>query len=152
VRCPENATVNPSWEFLPSNNAFNPIVAKSQATVSGTLWICFFLTIGGGISQWHSTGLRSGWSGVRFPVGTGNFLFTTASRSTLGPTQPPIEWVTGDRFLRVKRLGHEADHSPPSSAGIRNTWGYTYTPQSRFHGVVLGWSAGTNLPLSCLTL
>jgi hypothetical protein len=36
------------------------------------------------------------------------FLFTTTSKPTLGPTQPPIKFVLG-----VRRLKHEADYSPP---------------------------------------
>jgi len=46
------------------------------------------------------------------------FLFTTASRTALGPTQPPIQWVPGVLSLGVKRPGREADHSPPSSAEV----------------------------------
>jgi hypothetical protein len=46
-------------------------------------------------------------------------LFTTASRTALGPTQPPIQWVPGDLSLGVKRQGCEADHSPPSSAEVK---------------------------------
>jgi hypothetical protein len=38
------------------------------------------------------------------------FLIASASRLALGPTQPPIHWV----------LGHDTDHSPPSSAEIKN--------------------------------
>jgi len=38
---------------------------------------------------------------------------------TLGPTQPPIQWVPGSVSLGVKRPGREADHSPPSSAEIK---------------------------------
>jgi hypothetical protein len=56
-------------------------------------------TYGAGIAQWYSVGLRAGWSGVRVPVRTRNFLFTTASRLALGPTQPPIQWVPGNLFL-----------------------------------------------------
>jgi hypothetical protein len=33
--------------------------------------------------------------------------------------QPPIEWVPGGPSLGVKRLGPEADHSPPSSAEVK---------------------------------
>jgi hypothetical protein len=44
------------------------------------------------------------------------FLFDTESRPALGPTQPPIQWVPGALSLGVKRLAHEADYSPPSSA------------------------------------
>jgi hypothetical protein len=51
--------------------------------------------------------------------GLGIFLFTTASRMALGPSQPPIQWVPGALSLGVKRPGREADHSPPSSAEIK---------------------------------
>jgi hypothetical protein len=49
----------------------------------------------------------------------GVFLFTTASRTALGPTQPPIQWVQGALSLGVKRPRREADHSPPSSAEVK---------------------------------
>jgi hypothetical protein len=51
--------------------------------------------------------------------GLGIFRFTTASRTTLRPTHPPIQWVTGALSLGVKRPGHEADHSPPSSTEVK---------------------------------
>jgi hypothetical protein len=47
------------------------------------------------------------------------FIFTTASRPALGPTQPPIQWVPGALSLGVKWPGREADHSPPSSAEVK---------------------------------
>jgi hypothetical protein len=74
---------------------------------------------------------------VRFPMGAENFLFTTASRTTLGPTQPPTQWVPGTLSLGVKRPGREADHSPPTSSEVKNAWSYTSTPSIRLHGVVL---------------
>jgi hypothetical protein len=46
--------------------------------------------------------------------------------------QPPIQWVTGVPSLGVKRPGREADHSPPSSAKVKNAWSYTSTPQYAF--------------------
>jgi hypothetical protein len=64
--------------------------------------------------------------------GLGIFLFTTASRLTLGPTQPSIQEVPGAVSLGVKRPGHEADHSPPSSAEVKNVWSYTSTSQYAF--------------------
>jgi hypothetical protein len=36
---------------------------------------------------------------------------------------------TRDFSVRVKLPGREADHSPPSSAKVKNTWSYTFTPQ-----------------------
>jgi hypothetical protein len=40
-------------------------------------------------------------------------------REFLGPTQPPIQWIQGALSLGVKRPGREADHSPPSSAEVK---------------------------------
>jgi hypothetical protein len=64
--------------------------------------------------------------------GLGIFLFTIASRTALGPTQHPIQWVPDALSLGVKRPGREADHSPPYSAGVKNAWSYTYIPQYVF--------------------
>jgi len=55
-------------------------------------------------------------------------LFTTASRMALGPSQPPIQWVTGVLSLGVKRPGREAERSPPSSAEVKKCRdNFTYT-------------------------
>jgi len=51
--------------------------------------------------------------------GLGIFFFITAARTALGPTQPPIQWVLGVLSLEVKQPGREADHSPPSSAEVK---------------------------------
>jgi hypothetical protein len=37
----------------------------------------------------------------------------------VGPTHPPIQWVPGALSLGVKLPGREADHSPPSSAEVK---------------------------------
>jgi hypothetical protein len=79
-----------------------------------------------GIALGYDLGDRS--YRVRFPGGLGNFLFTTVSRTALGPTQLPIQWVLGALSLGVKRPEREADHSPPSSAEVKNAWSYTSTP------------------------
>jgi hypothetical protein len=76
------------------------------------------------LSRDSSVGIALGYdrgSKVRFPAGAGNFLFTTASRTDLGPTQPPIQWVPGALSLGVKQQVGEGDHSPPSSAEV-NEW------------------------------
>jgi hypothetical protein len=59
-------------------------------------------------------------------------LFITVSRPALGTTQPPIQQVPGALFLGVKRPGREADHSPPSSAEVKNAWSYASAPQYAF--------------------
>jgi len=45
---------------------------------------------------------------------------TTMTRLALGPTQPPIQWLGGAPSLGIRQLGHEADHSSPSSAEVKN--------------------------------
>jgi hypothetical protein len=43
----------------------------------------------------------------------------------------------GALSLGKKRPGREADHSPPSSAEVKNAWSYTSTPPIHLDGVVL---------------
>jgi len=51
--------------------------------------------------------------------GLGIFLFTTASRTALGPNKPLIQWVPRALSLGVKQRRRAADHSPPSSAEVK---------------------------------
>jgi len=67
----------------------------------------------------------------------GTFLLATASRPTLGPNQPPFQWVPGVLTPEVKWTVREVDHSPPSSADVKNEWSYTSTSPIRPHGLVL---------------
>jgi hypothetical protein len=61
----------------------------------------------------------------------------TVSRTALGPTQSPIQWVPGALSLGAKRPGREADHSPPSSAEVKECVRlYLHSP-IRLHDVVL---------------
>jgi hypothetical protein len=74
-----------------------------------------------------ATRLRTGPSGFDSRQGQGILLFATASRPTLGPTHPSIQWVLGALSPGVKRPGREADHSPHSSAEVQNAWSHTST-------------------------
>jgi hypothetical protein len=69
--------------------------------------------------------------------GLGIFLFTTESRTALGPTQPPIQWIPGALSLEVKRPGRETDHSPPSIAEVKKCVELYLHSLIRLHGVVL---------------
>jgi hypothetical protein len=58
-------------------------------------------------------------------VPVGSRIFSTSFTPALGFPQPPIQWVPG-----VKRLGCEADHSPTTSAKIKQMWIYISTPHN----------------------
>jgi hypothetical protein len=55
----------------------------------------------------------------------------------LSPTQLPIQWVPRAPSPRVNRPEREADHSPSSSAKVKNAWRYTTTPPIYLHAVML---------------
>lgn len=44
------------------------------------------------------------------------FIFSNMSTSVLGPTHSPVKWVMETFSMGVEHLGHDANHSPPSSA------------------------------------
>jgi hypothetical protein len=60
--------------------------------------------------------------GVRSPAGAKDFFpLASVSRPALGSTQPPVQWVPGVLSPGAKvRPGRDADHSPPSSAEVKN--------------------------------
>jgi hypothetical protein len=66
-----------------------------------------------------ATRLRAGRSRFKgsIPGGGCEFFF---SRTALEPTQPSIQWVPVSLCLWVKRLGHEADNSLPTSAEVKD--------------------------------
>jgi len=65
------------------------------------------------------------------------FLFTTAWRPTLRSTQPLIRWIPGALSPGIKLMGCEADHSPQSSAKLKESVELHLHPAIRFRGVVL---------------
>jgi hypothetical protein len=70
------------------------------------------------VQRW-ATGWTIGVLGFDSRLGLGILLFTTAPRTALGPIPPPIQWVPGALSLGVKRVGREADHSPPPRAEVK---------------------------------
>jgi hypothetical protein len=77
-----------------------------------------------------------GGIGVRLPAADGDFSLLDNVQT--GPRTLPAFYRmgTGDCFLWLKRLGGEADHSPPSSAVIMNGRDTPPLPIS-LHDVVL---------------
>jgi hypothetical protein len=64
-------------------------------------------------------GLDDRGSRFRFPAGAGNF--SLHHRVQIGSRAHPASYPVGTRgfFPGVKRPGREADHSPPSSAEVK---------------------------------
>jgi hypothetical protein len=62
---------------------------------------------------------------------------TITFKPALGLTQSLIQRVSGALSLEVKQPGHEANHSPPSTAKVKNVWSYTSAPPICLHGMVL---------------
>jgi hypothetical protein len=52
------------------------------------------------------------------------------------PSRPVLGYPMGTGALSpgVKQQGREADHSPPTSVEVKQTWIYTSTPPIRLHG------------------
>jgi hypothetical protein len=86
------------------------------------IYIYIYIVLGYRLDDW----------GFESQQGLGIFLFTTTSRLAVGPTQPPNQWAPVALSLGIKWMGHEADHSPPSSAEVKNACSYTFTPPYAF--------------------
>jgi len=79
------------------------------------------------------------WVGAQLKKHRDKFTFTMHNNPLSPPLRPDRLWGPpnlqsngnqGALSLGIQRLGREADYSPPSSAEIRNAWGYTSTPIS----------------------
>ena len=60
------------------------------------------------------------------------YLFSKASRLTVGLIQPHIQWVPAVLWLEVKQAMHEADLSRQSTVKFRSELKYTYTRPNTF--------------------
>jgi hypothetical protein len=91
------------------------------------------------LSQDNFVGIATGyglddWGSI--PGRCKSFLFFTAFRLALGPTQPPIQWVPEALSPGANWLGHEADHSRPSNSEVKNVGAIPPLPVC-FHVAVL---------------
>jgi hypothetical protein len=50
----------------------------------------------------------------------GAYKYGHLSTPTLGPSQSPIQWISGALSPGVKRPGREADRSSPTSVEVKN--------------------------------
>jgi hypothetical protein len=66
------------------------------------------------------TRLRTGRLGFDSQQDKGTFLFTTASRLALGPSQSPVQWVPAPLCPAVKSPVRETDRSLPAKAEVKN--------------------------------
>jgi hypothetical protein len=64
-------------------------------------------------------GLNDRMNGIRFPAGAGNFFLRRHVQNGSGAHPASYPMGTGGSFPGVKRSGREADHSPPSSAEVK---------------------------------
>jgi hypothetical protein len=71
-------------------------------------------------SRDSSVGIATGRPSGRIPVGSRIFSSSRRRDRLWGPPNLLSK--------EVKRLGREADHSPPTSAEFKKTWIYTSTP------------------------
>jgi hypothetical protein len=76
-------------------------------------------------------------SRVRFPAGAWDFSLHHRIQNGSGAHPPSYPLGTSDSFPGGKAAGREADHSPPSSADVKECVKiYLHSP-IRLHGVVI---------------
>jgi hypothetical protein len=89
------------------------------------------------VLKYAPSGLDDRGSRVRFPARAGNFSLHHRVQNGSGAHPAPYPMVPGVLSLGVKRPRREADHSPPSSAEVKECVElYLHFP-IRLHGVVL---------------
>jgi hypothetical protein len=89
---------------------------------------------------WRTLCLTKGWTIGRSRFDPRQwqkiFLLAPASRTALGPTQPPIQWVPGVLSPGVKRgRGVTLTTHPHLLPRLSMSRSYTYSPPKRLHGV-----------------
>jgi hypothetical protein len=73
---------------------------------------------------------------VRSPTGAEDFFLAPASRTALGPTQPPIQWLPGVLYPGVKRgRGVMLTTHPHLVPRLSMNSSYTSSPPMCLHGI-----------------
>jgi hypothetical protein len=114
-----------------------------RAVGNGYKFLMLKINHGKGTASDSSVGIALGYglddrgSRVPFPAVAGNFSLHHSVQNGSGAHPASYPMSARGFSLRVKRPGREADHSPLSSAEVKNEWSYTSTPPKRPHGVVL---------------
>jgi hypothetical protein len=75
-------------------------------------------------------GLNDRMNGVRLPAGAGNLSLPHRVQTGSGAHSASYPMGTRVLYLGVKRSGRKADHSPPSTAEVKNASSYTSTPHT----------------------
>jgi hypothetical protein len=102
------------------NTSFICNIIILPALLYGSVWQKFVMLIFGFKLEWVSIAMGYGLdSRVSIPF-RGNFIHPKACRLDLSTTQPPLQWIPGTLSPGIKGPGREADHSPASSAEIKN--------------------------------
>jgi hypothetical protein len=103
-----------------------PCIWEERVLVKGT-------SLGTIIPKPNFVILSSDWATVwavrvQFPAGAG--IYPLRHRLCTPSGAHPVSYPMGTRIFsqEVKAAGRETDHSPPSSAEIKNAWSYTSTP------------------------
>jgi hypothetical protein len=89
----------------------------------------------GAVSIATAYGLDGRGVGIRVPLGARFFLHIVQTGSEAHPTF--CQRVSGKYFSGIKWPRYEDDHSPPTSAEVKNMWIHTFATPYVFHGVVL---------------
>jgi hypothetical protein len=96
------------------------------------------------LSRYRDSSVAYGWvtgwmlgGGVRVRAETWNVSLHHRFQTVSGAYPASYSMGTRGSFPGVKRPGREANHSPPSTAEVKNAWSYTSTLPICLQGVVL---------------
>jgi hypothetical protein len=101
-------------EAIPANN-YGSSRRKSELVQHSSAW-CLSPDSSIGIATIYGLHLQRSMSSSHVRVKNLHFC-----RPAVRPTQTPVQWIRGAFSVGVKRLGLEADHSPPASAEVKKT-------------------------------